>query len=271
LISKYSKKEIFEKNGYLVGENLIERSEIIQCRREIKNLQTKADSLRKSDTSDTIENSDFQIEPFLEKLEKKRKSPILRKIENTQDHSSVFYELARHDSIVSIVEEILGPDILLFRSTLMLKPALHGSEHAFHQDASYWPMDPPTLVTVSIAIDESTRKNGCIEIIPESHVSELKQWGKIAVPPELKLPRSKNGNNQNEIYLPLLPGSALFFHSKLVHGSGPNKSIHPRNTALYTYFTPAVSYRPHNGTPSSRIFSVISGLKGAKFFEITAE
>jgi ectoine hydroxylase-related dioxygenase (phytanoyl-CoA dioxygenase family) len=153
----------------------------------------------------------------------------------------------------------------------MLKPALHGSEHAFHQDASYWPMDPPTLVTVSIAIDESTRKNGCIKIIPESHVSELKQWGKIAVPPELKLPRSKNGNNQNEIYLPLLPGSALFFHSKLVHGSGPNKSIHPRNTALYTYFTPAVSYRPHNGTPSSRIFSVISGLKGAKFFEITAE
>ena len=183
----------------------------------------------------------------------------------------ISYLLGVRDSIVSIVEEILGPDILLFRSTLMLKPALHGSEHAFHQDASYWPMDPPTLVTVSIAIDESTRKNGCIKIIPESHVSELKQWGKIAVPPESKLPRSKNGNNQNEIYLPLLPGSALFFHSKLIHGSGPNRSNYSRNTALYAYFNPQVRYVPRKGMPHSISFPVIAGLGGAKKFEMTAE
>ena len=268
MISKNSKKEIFETNGYLVGKNLLKKNEIIECRREINTLKKKADSLAQSNT---IEQSDFQIEPFLEKSEKKMKSPILRKIENTQDHSTVFYELARNESIVSIVKEILGPDILLFRSTLMLKPALHGSEHAFHQDASYWPMDPPTLVTVSIAIDESTRKNGCIKIIPGSHVSELKQWGKIAVPPRFKSSNSIKKNDPNELELPLLPGSALFFHSKLVHGSGPNKSIHSRNTALYTYFNPEVIYKPHKGMPNARTFSVISGLNGAKFFEIIAE
>ncbi len=268
MISKNSKKEIFEKNGYLVGKNLLKKNEIIQCRQEITTLQKKAIELGQSET---IEKGDFQIEPFLERSKKKIKSPVLRKIENTQNHSIVFYELARNESIVSIVKEILGPDILLFRSTLMLKPALHGSEHAFHQDASYWPMDPPNLVTVSIAIDECTHKNGCIKIIPGSHVSELKQWGKIAVPPKLKSSHPLKKRDPNELYLPLLPGSALFFHSKLIHGSGPNKSIHSRNTALYTYFNPDVIYKPHNGKPSSRTFSVISGLNGAKFFEVAAE
>ena len=61
---------------------------------------------------------------------------------------------------------MLGPDLLLFRSTLMLKPARHGSRHALHQDVAYWPLEPPTLVTVSIALSASDSENGCIQVIP---------------------------------------------------------------------------------------------------------
>ena len=78
--STYSKKEFFEKNGYIVEKNLFNENEIIKWRREINRLHEAADILRKSRT---VEESDFQIEPFLEKS--KVKSPILRKIENTQN------------------------------------------------------------------------------------------------------------------------------------------------------------------------------------------
>ena len=262
--STHSKKDLFDKNGFFVEKNLFNENEIIKWRREINRLHEAADILRKSRT---FEDSDFQIEPFLEKS--KVKSPILRKIENTQNHSKLFFQLARHESLVSIIKDLLGPDLLLFRSTLMLKPALHGSEHAFHQDGSYWPMDPPNLVTVSIAIDESTVENGCIKVIPESHLSELKNWGNIAKPPDSKSIGPKKANLPNQIEVPLLPGSALFFHSKLIHGSGPNKSNHSRNTALYAYFNPQVRYVPQKGMPHSISFPVIAGLGGAKKFEMT--
>ena len=153
----------------------------------------------------------------------------------------------------------------------MLKPALHGSEHAFHQDGAYWPIDPPNLVTVSIAIDESTVDNGCIKVLPGSHLSELKEWGHIAKPPNSKSPESQKTNDPNQLEVPLLPGSALFFHSKLIHGSGPNSSEHSRNTALYAYFNPQVRYIPQDGMPRSRSFPVIAGLGGAKDFEIKAQ
>ena len=262
----YSKKNTFEKNGYLIGKNLLNENEIIKYRQEIKVLHKKATDLKKSGA---IKNNDFQIEPFLEKP--KVTSPILRKIENTHNHSEHFFQLARHDSIISIVKELLGQDLLLFRSTLMLKPALHGSEHSFHQDSSYWPIDPPNLVTVSIAIDEATVENGCIKVIPGSHLSDLQEWGQIAKPPKLQSSESQKTIDRNQLDIPLLPGSAIFFHSKLIHGSGPNRSQNSRNTALYAYFNPQVRYVPQDSMPRSRSFPVIAGLGGTKTFEMTAE
>ena len=62
---------------------------------------------------------------------------MLRKIERTDDLSPVFHRLARHPKIVSTWQNVIGDeDLLLFRSTLMLKPAHHGSAHALHQDAA---------------------------------------------------------------------------------------------------------------------------------------
>jgi len=44
--------------------------------------------------------------------------------------------------------------------------------------------------------------------------------------------------------MPLEAGSAIFLDSKIVPGTGPNKTPHPRNTALYAYFPPNVRYIP---------------------------
>ena len=263
-----SKKTFFDRNGYLIVKDLLNEKEVIECKKEINRLQETAKLLTKSGT---IENGDFQIEPFVKQSDRESQSPILRKIENTYDHSDLFFQLARHEQIVSMVKEILGPDLMLFRSTLMLKPALHGSEHAFHQDSSYWPIDPPNLVTISIAIDKSTPDNGCIKIIPQSHRSALKEWGHIAKAPQSKSVTSNITNQPNPLEVPLDPGSALFFHSKLVHGSGPNTSAFSRNTALYAYFNTKVRYVPPSGMPHSRSFPVIAGLEGKKYFEITAD
>ena len=43
--------------------------------------------------------------------------PVLRKIEQTRDFSEVFKNLAAHPKLVPVVQNLIGPDLLLFRST----------------------------------------------------------------------------------------------------------------------------------------------------------
>ena len=104
---------------------------------------------------------------------------MLRKIEQTCLVSDLFGRMASHPRLVEVICELLAAELLLYRSTRMLKPARHGSRHHLHQDVSYWPLEPPDLVTVSIAITPSDHENGCIEVLPGSHMWPPRRWGAI--------------------------------------------------------------------------------------------
>lgn len=75
------------------------------------------------------------------------------------------------DAILDLVEPILGPDIALFSSHFICKPAGTGKRVPWHEDSGYWRgrLDPMEVVTVWLAIDPSTPANGCMRVIPGSH------------------------------------------------------------------------------------------------------
>ena len=167
---------LFAENGFLVIQNLLTSAELAEYHDEIRRLHELAVELK---ASDDPAHSHFQHEPYASDPVH-NDLPVLRKIENTRLHSEIFRNLAAHPILIGAVQNLLGEDLLLFRSTLMLKPAHHGSAHALHQDSSYWPMKPPSLVTASIALNQATPENGCFKVIPGSHKWGLKQWGNIA-------------------------------------------------------------------------------------------
>ncbi len=261
-------KTRFEREGYLVVEDLLGQSELTACRVEIDRLHHLAAQL---EAAEDPRSQEFQREPYARVAKRDDGLPLLRKIEQTGEFSEVFRNLAAHRRLIEILQELIGPDLLQYRSTLMLKPAFHGSAHKLHQDSAYWPIDPPTLVTVSIALSEATPANGCFRVIPRSHQWGLQDWGRIARSQEEGLTDRADIDRSDEIEVPLAAGSALFFHSLLVHGSGPNRSPISRNTALYAYFSPHVRYIPKSGLPKKRTFRVITGLSGAEECTLTAE
>ena len=259
-------KALFDDRGYLVVEGLLTAGELEECQREIRCLHQRAADL---EAAGDPAFSNFQREPYAGDATESG-LPVLRKIENTRGHSEVFRRLSAHPTLVATAQNLIGPDLLLFRSTLMLKPALHGSAHGLHQDSAYWPIDPPDLVTVSIALNEATPSNGCFQVIPGSHKWGLQSWGRIARERGAPLTDRDDVDLSAQIEVPLAAGSALFFHSLLVHGSGANTSPRPRNTALYAYFSPHVRYLPAEGGPRTKVFPVISGLEGQEEFTLTA-
>lgn len=253
-----AQKHQFEEEGYLIVEDLLSEEELATCQAEIKRLHEVAVQLE-ADNDPKFKH--FQREPYA-KDQSVGGLPVLRKIEQTRDLSDVFRHLSAHPKLMAVVQNLIGEDLLLFRSTLMLKPAFHGSAHAFHQDSAYWPMDPPALVTVSIALTESTSENGCIQVIPGSHKWGMQEWGLIAQDTEKAEANRTDVDVSGAIEAPLKAGSAVMFHSLTVHGSGPNKTAQPRNTALYAYFPPTVKLVARGNESTSRTFPVIAGVRG---------
>ncbi len=265
MMNRMEQKVFFEEEGYLVAENMLSEDELAECREEIERLHRVSAEL---EAAGDPAFSRFQREPYAEGANRQDGLPVLRKIEGTRDISEVFRKLAVHPNLLRVLVGLLGPDLLLFRSTLMLKPAFHGSAHAPHQDSAYWPIDPPALVTVSIALNEASTENGCFNVIPRSHRWGLKDWGLIA---QAQDRRPRYGNDLDEAQLidvPLKAGSALFFHSLMVHGSGPNRSPHPRNTALYAYFPPHVRFVPKGDEPREKTYPVAAGLEGDEVYTL---
>ncbi len=265
MTSLAEQKTFFEEEGYLVVEDVMSEDELTECHEEIERLHRLSAELEAAGDPGFAR---FQREPYAEGANRPDGLPVLRKIENTREISPFFRDLSVHPNLLRVLGGLLGPDLLLFRSTLMLKPAFHGSAHAPHQDSAYWPIDPPALVTVSVALNEATTGNGCFNVIPHSHKWGLKDWGLIAQAQDAEMVYENDLKAARPVDMPLKAGSALFFHSLMVHGSGPNKSPHPRNTALYAYFPPHVRYVPKDGNPGAKTYPVASGLDGSETFTL---
>src|SRR5688572_31577683 len=82
------------------------------------------------------------------------------------------FEWLLADEVLDMIEPIVGPDIALFSSHFIAKPAGTGRRVPWHEDSAYWKkmMHPHDVVTVWLAIDPSTRANGCMKVIPRTHL-----------------------------------------------------------------------------------------------------
>lgn len=258
-----------EDQGFYIAENLIDPATIAEAITEVGCLHELYNELEAQDPE--LVKAHFMIEPFAEPHRQADGMPILRKIEAVHIYSDFFERLPRTTALVDLASAFVGPDVLLFRNTLMLKPGNHGSAHGLHQDSSYWYMKPATQITVSIALTDATIENGCFQVIPGSHKSELQDWGVIHRADNTLTDRN-DVDLSALIQVPLRAGSAIFFDSKLVHGSGANTTQNPRNTALYAYFPPNVRYCPPEEYDRHEICCpVIRGCGGKSEVVFTAE
>ena len=142
-----------------------------------------------------------------------------------------FLDIARDERIVDLVEQLIGPDIVLWGCQAFCKPPGDGMEVPWHQDGHYWPIRPLATCTVWIAIDDSVIENGCLRVIPESHKQH-------ALQKHLKEDRSDIVLNQrvedglfdesSAVDVELEAGQMSLHDVYLIHGSNPNRSSRRR-------------------------------------------
>jgi len=135
--------------------------------------------------------------------------------------------LIREQRVLDAVEDLIGPNILCWASSFFIKDGRDPSYVSWHQDSTYWGLEPPDIVTAWIALSESDEGNGAMRVIPDSH--KLDQLGhRDTFATHNLLSRGQEiaveVDERQAVALPLAPGEMSLHHVRLIHGSEPNPS-----------------------------------------------
>jgi len=236
----------YHREGYIPIEGLLSGDEVDALRdrvREYTHGGRPADKLT------------MQVEPRVERGELKVDHPGdgIRKIDGLVEHDDLFRKLGTHPSIVSIISQILGSDLKLFRNTLLLKPPSVGSPKGMHQDSPYWPIEPMELCSCWFALDDATAENGCMGVIPKWHTRGALPHKHVT---DDFVIEDSHYNMKDLVLAPLKAGGGLFFHSLIPHYTAPNRSTKWRRAIALSYMSSKSRYTHEGAGPE---YFTISG------------
>jgi ectoine hydroxylase-related dioxygenase (phytanoyl-CoA dioxygenase family) len=139
-------------------------------------------------------------------------------------------ELAEHERILDVFEDVLGPDLLCWSMAWRIKQPDGETFAGWHQDSAYGGVEP-LLIFGPLAFSECGPREGCLRVIPGSH-----KWG--------ALPHADSDDHSSilargqsitvpfdtskAVDLALKPGQMALINTKCVHSSGPNAGVDRR-------------------------------------------
>lgn len=212
--------DFYKQNGYLLVKGVFNTVEIVEMRKAVDGIIERA-AKAKRDANHQWQG-DFLPPEELNKL-------VLKGFHDVQYHDAVFMRALMHPAIVSILTKVIGPNVQLHHSKMLVKPPERGAAFPFHQDHPYFPHRDHTMTAASVHLDDANDENGCIRVIPGSHL-----WGPIPHIGRHYLDAKKYPLDQGTP-CEAKAGDVLFFNYLTVHGSYPNRSDRIRRNVLFQY------------------------------------
>jgi non-heme Fe2+,alpha-ketoglutarate-dependent halogenase len=151
--------------------------------------------------------------------------------------------LIRHPRILDAVEDLLGPNILCWGSSFFIKDAQDPAYVSWHQDSTYWGLEPHDVLTAWVALSDVPVASGAMRFLVGSHRFEqishhdtfhtdnLLSRGQVV---DLDI------DDEQVIDVPLRAGEMSLHHVRLVHGSAPNLAADRRIGFAIRYMAPHV-------------------------------
>lgn len=163
------------------------------------------------------------------------------------ERSLAFRKLLYHETILNVVSELMGPNIILFHDQALFKPAHTGGPVPWHQDNAYWHCRPANLVSCWITLDDVTRENGAMQFVPGSHLRPV--WHNDAATQKDRnaLLEIANPDDRQVVVVDLPAGGCLFHHCQTLHYTQPNATDRQRRAYAIHYMVPGTCSPHFNG------------------------
>jgi ectoine hydroxylase-related dioxygenase (phytanoyl-CoA dioxygenase family) len=208
----------FQRDGFIVMEGLFDSEEIDLLR-----------SIGRADHRLTQEASG----------RRDGEGGVVRLTVRNDLENNIYAAFVRCHRVVDTMERLLGGEVYHYHHKMILKEAKIGGAWEWHQDYGYWYDNGclfPDMASCMIAVDRATRANGCLQVLKGSHrmgrINHVKVGDQTGADPErvaAALDRLERIDCEME------PGSAIFFHSNLLHRSDQNRSEDPRWAFICCY------------------------------------
>jgi len=221
----------FRVNGFLRGGQVLADHEVDVLRAELLRV---------------IEERDNRNRPqpvLLRNLSGDDSAPVWQVV-NIWQASELFCRLISHPQITEEIAQLSdATEVRLWHDQIQYKPAHIGGVNMWHQDAPFWPtLYPMNEVTAWVALDDVDIDNGCMSMVPGSHL-----WGNeieflTALPSFDALPSEYKGHAVTVVPRPVKKGHVHYHHALTWHGSHANTSGRPRRAIALHYMNQDTCY-----------------------------
>lgn len=208
----------YNDNGYI-------RLEGVYTAGEVEAMRAAADAVLERAREAKFNPSFLWQGRFLS--EEERSNLDINGVHDAQFHDATFSRMMLKDTLLSAIASLIGPNVQLHHTKLIVKPPERGAPFPMHQDYPYFPHEKHTMLAASIHLDDANEENGCLRVIPGSHrAGELdRDHTGLFLPPE-QYPV------EDAPACPARAGDVLVFNYLTIHGSGLNTSSRPRRNWL---------------------------------------
>ncbi len=210
---------LYHENGYLVVNNVLSDAEVQELRRVTDDFVDQSRAF--ADHTDV-----FDLEPG-----HTAEAPRLRRLKSPVQQHAIYDRIMRHDGILDIVEDLIGPGVRTNGDKLNMKSPQYGSPIEWHQDWAFYPHTNDDLLAVGVCMDDCLVENGCMLAIPGSHkgpILDHNQDGHFcgAVTEEVQ-------DADRAVPLEVYAGGISLHHVRTLHASAVNTSPYPRRLLLF--------------------------------------
>tara|TARA_B100000029_G_scaffold516832_1_gene635691 strand:- start:36657 stop:37487 length:831 start_codon:yes stop_codon:yes gene_type:complete len=176
---------------------------------------------------------------------------VVIQVVNTWQADEKFRAHLYHPKICSMACELIGTQTLrVWHDQIQYKPPKRGGATDWHQDHPYWPIiQPADLVSAWVALEDATVENGCMQMVPRSHLWGPHKDGTIGTKddnftPEPDLSIIPEKENIEIVPCEVKKGECMFHHCLTWHGSPPNPSVKGRPAIAVHYMPGWTRYEP---------------------------
>ena len=155
------------------------------------------------------------------------------------------HSLVSHPAILDAIEDLIGPDILVYTSTWFIKEPESEAIAAWHQDATYFGLRPYVHVTAWLALTDATAENGCMEFLPGSHHGGQREHRAGVVAASVNRAGQAivgDVDDRPAVHAPLRAGEFSLHHTLCLHRSQPNRSSGRRVGLAISYVPTSVRH-----------------------------
>jgi len=220
--------DFFFQNGYLAYGRILEDSQIECLRQEYDREFAQARQEGSYRNLSVPDDTDLQG--------KQQAPEQMLQIMQMCDRNIHFRRHLYDRRILDIVQDLIGPNIMLFHDQALYKPAHTGGPVYWHQDNAYWKCSPANLVSCWLTLDDVDKDNGAMQVLPGSHLRPLRPDPADSKGPLLDFGRDLD--TSRAVVIPLPAGGCMFHHCQTLHYTGPNLTSRQRRAIVVHYMVP---------------------------------